>query len=987
MKTFEEEHAEELKDSKKYEELFEYCSSFPEDGLAIAYLASCYYYGYGTEEDDAKAVELYEQAAGQGNDLALLRLGNLYYKGIGTKKDLKKAFELYSKAKEYGFVQAYYRLAACYKDGAGTEQDYEKALENFEVCIDYPNAFDSGELAEIWVWTAECHEELKNETEAESAYNQAIEIYSKLTDGSDGEAEYHLGKIREKGCPNVRDKKLAFQFYEEASMKGYGGATLRLAKCYEKGIGVEKNEKKAFQLMKKLADKFPLVEVWLAAYYDYGIGTEENIARAINIYNKYTDDRDEDISGYARFGMGVCYFHGKGVACDKGKALELFQGSNYGLADIYARAITDAQPSDFYALSLMYKCNMWENIRPDAKRSFEFCLSAYEKSGRTAYQKELAEMYFWGRGTKKDLKKALELFKEAGEAQNEQYIGEFYYYGSNVPRDYSLAVQLFYKGITENNSHSAVYLGLCYLNGYGVEKNMDKALSWFEKAAEMEGACAAFGLVLGAFVILGNENRYYEKSKDAAAMLQKAAKQNNFLQFIYDMYTKFETDTYARFLMECIQKKWEMHYKKRKPYWYFIKYFLVNVREILKKEKKGSIKTLRADIIRLREELLKTQTENSQKDNVIEEKERYISELSKEVEYYRDTLSHDVKNMSHDVQNMGHDVQNIGSDVQEINMRTQRMQEQLLQLTAFVKSELPDMIKESRIEFRRLIKEKTDEDDRDIIISDFISAVSAHIDNSIRTSSASTLVENERDYLKSLFGSGWNKLLADSQISLISAGVLWKSCSDIADVDFDYSGICISATSALESELKRYFFVGFQDFMLKKYGKPDSGNWEKTFSVWPEELLAVTEWEFRSSLNKYENNPAKNRKPGIDLKDSKSVTLGKIPYLFGVKKPAHQTKKQSQLLLSRLNEYLSAIVNVSYEEKPIDIFIKPGKKGSFITRCDEVRKKYRNPSAHTDVIARDDARHCYQEVIGRIAAYDYSTDITSLLLELVQVVK
>lgn len=82
----------------------------------------------------------------------------------------------------------------------------------------------------------------------------------------------------------------------------------------------------------------------------------------------------------------------------------------------------------------------------------------------------------------------------------------------------------------------------------------------------------------------------------------------------------------------------------------------------------------------------------------------------------------------------------------------------------------------------------------------------------------------------------------------MSAGVLWKSCASITKDNFDFSGVCISATSALESELKRVFYTGFQNFLEARYGKPDTNNWKYTFANWPEKLLSCTQYDFKKSL-------------------------------------------------------------------------------------------------------------------------------------------
>lgn len=52
--------------------------------------------------------------------------------------------------------------------------------------------------------------------------------------------------------------------------------------------------------------------------------------------------------------------------------------------------------------------------------------------------------------------------------------------------------------------------------------------------------------------------------------------------------------------------------------------------------------------------------------------------------------------------------------------------------------------------------------------------------------------------------------------------MLWQGCAGVTMPDFDYSGICISVTTALEAELRRVFFDGFGDYLAASYGAPET---------------------------------------------------------------------------------------------------------------------------------------------------------------------
>lgn len=315
-------------------------------------------------------------------------------------------------------------------------------------------------------------------------------------------------------------------------------------------------------------------------------------------------------------------------------------------------------------------------------------------------------------------------------------------------------------------------------------------------------------------------------------------------------------------------------------------------------------------------------------------------------------------------------VTDIHDQVSQMNGRTERMEQQLDKLVGFVETDLKSML---AVEKRKLQKATDD----DAAVAGFISTTSNYINTHIV--SPDDIVEQETKHLQSLFGDNWSRLLPASRTSLISAGVLWKSCSRITKEHFDFSGVCISATSALEAELKRIFYIGFQSYLEAKYGIPDADNWETTFSNWPEKLLSTTRLEFKKAFEKYRRNSQRERKP--ILTKGKAFTMGVLPFMFG-KADRFRDLEQEELLRTRLIEYLGSIVADSYKSNPIRAFYDPNDRNCVVERSERVRRDYRNKAAHVDVISRNQAEECYQQVIGKIDALEYASDVTGLIIDL-----
>lgn len=322
----------------------------------------------------------------------------------------------------------------------------------------------------------------------------------------------------------------------------------------------------------------------------------------------------------------------------------------------------------------------------------------------------------------------------------------------------------------------------------------------------------------------------------------------------------------------------------------------------------------------------------------------------------------------------------IYSVVRETNECTKQIAGNLSSILTFIKDDLSSTLREAKNQLRDNAAVVKSDKLTDETVSTFIEKMSEYINQN--TKSSEVLFVEETRHLASLFGQAWKKLLPTSRTSLISAGVLWKSCAEIKDdKDFDFSGICISATAALENELKRYFYTGFQRYLEKIYGSPSDEKWEETFKNWPEAVLSTSKYEYERALK----NPTKFKKP--ILRAGTIFTLGSMPFLLGLWRGKNVSDDQFSLLMDRMDEYLKTIVKDIYQTDARLVFVENGKKDSFVNKCERIRREYRNKAAHVDVVTKIQAEDCYRAVIGKIDAYDHTANITSALLELFSILK
>lgn len=118
----------------------------------------------------------------------------------------------------------------------------------------------------------------------------------------------------------------------------------------------------------------------------------------------------------------------------------------------------------------------------------------------------LGEMYALGRGVRQNTEKAVELFTSAashGCAAAQNRLGQLQMEGK---KDYASAMSWFRKAAGQGDALAYSAIGDLYANGYGVDRNEDKAMEYYRKAAAAgdAGACLRLG-------------RLYEQGKEVKA--------------------------------------------------------------------------------------------------------------------------------------------------------------------------------------------------------------------------------------------------------------------------------------------------------------------------------------------------------------------------------------------------------------------------------------------------------------------------------------
>lgn len=313
--------------------------------------------------------------------------------------------------------------------------------------------------------------------------------------------KYYHGKDVEK------NELLALSYLREAADKDYGLAQYKLGMLYQNGTIVNQSDSLAFFWFQK-GNKSPNCQAKMqySLCYFLGMGVEVNDSIAYSCFNKLVECSDSTISASAEFFIAYMHEKGRGRKVDISKAIEWYtKSANHGEVNAMA------QLGIIYVLS----GKATENI-PKGLKWTQKCVALNNSVG----QRVLAKMYSLGIGVEKDLEKSFQLYKLAADQGDVLSIAELaqrYIY----KEEYENALHYLYLGVEQDNAVCQLLLGKMYFLGEGVEKDIHKAIGFYQLSAQ-QGLIKAY-IFLGAAYA---EGMGVEKDMNKAKVLFEFAAQH-----------------------------------------------------------------------------------------------------------------------------------------------------------------------------------------------------------------------------------------------------------------------------------------------------------------------------------------------------------------------------------------------------------------------------------------------------------------------------
>lgn len=431
--------ARELHEKEKYEEAVELYKQGIEAGDE-----KCWYgyaillkEGNGISADSESAMSILREhfdailALANSGDAAAMRIvGFYYYNGFTVEANEVTALGWFEKSANAGDVGAMVKLGSVYRRANYTTS---KAFKWFL------KAAELGHIhAQFWVAHMYSHGE-----GVKQDFPAAFKWYSRAAKQGDVTSQTNLGVCYANGKGADQNMEEAIKWYIKAAKQGYAPAQLYLGFAYRKGEGVHQNWEEATKWISRAAlQGLPRAQENLANMYYYGNGVEQNFNEAAQWWIKSAEQ------GYAlaQYNLGVLYYYGEGVDQSFTQAIHW-----------YRKAAEQNESSSQNNLGLMYARG--EGIEQDYVQA-SYWYSKAASHGDSYGFANLGNLYRDGLGVCFSAQKAVELWCKACEAKED--ICNFASYN----------------------------LGYAYYDGWGVERDLNKAKYHFELAIKNGYQCS-----------------------------------------------------------------------------------------------------------------------------------------------------------------------------------------------------------------------------------------------------------------------------------------------------------------------------------------------------------------------------------------------------------------------------------------------------------------------------------------------------------------
>lgn len=452
-------------------------------GLALEYLELL------INSEYEKAIKYVLSKHEEGNDYFDYTISMFIYTGVITQYDIQYAITLAKNAMTGNKAWGCCVMALFYKIGMGLPKDEEMAND----LLKKAESMSNGRLETILyrIFVAKC---------IDNDIDKVYDILKTIENTSGFEEDVlkvHLAKAYLFGLGVESNHKKAWKFMQQALsvMPIFPTIEYMKAMCYHHGICVDHNDNIALNYAVK-ASTFCFSEIdeaykLIAELLLHGKNVDHDIDTALKYAtqaNELKHGQDEEVKALIDEINQISAIEQHRNAADNGDAeacfkyaAELLIGAhiekNVGTAIQYLRQAVNMGDTDaLYWLGMVYST---EDGFIDHHKAIEYLSKAAENYHPYALYR-LGLYYKNGIGIEVDMVKALECFAQAanqGVADAQIEMGDANYdLNGQGDMSYEWAYKWFKKAADQGNHLGQYKLALCYKDGIGIERDIDKAI-------------------------------------------------------------------------------------------------------------------------------------------------------------------------------------------------------------------------------------------------------------------------------------------------------------------------------------------------------------------------------------------------------------------------------------------------------------------------------------------------------------------------------
>lgn len=455
-------------------------------GRACYSLATLYRQGsLGLTKDMDKALLYYKKGAERRNIACLDELGDIYAEGCeGVAANPSKAAEYYRAGNVNGEgcpgtrMAIVPKLLKLYSAGIGLPQDTDLAIEYMESLKECPG---TALLARLYLAKGDSTGDPET---AKQYYEKAVDTLERR-DPNDAEAIYLLSRLNAEGTGVAQNQSTAAALLNEAFGKGSLAAKFEVERPTIRSGATPPDEATLKMVRDAATAGSPQAQFELASLMLEGVGMEKNTGRAFALLKSSAKSGNLDASHT----LGKIYASGSLGRKNPEKALGLLEsaaarghaGAALEAARIYQRGLVGA---------------------PEPDKAIKLFTQA-AAGGQGAAHLALAKIYSAGRIATPAPSLAARHYLEAaqlGDKDARIAVLKFFFTNNSAERrgaaqpgtiafeiQRSAEKELIFECAKEYAGTelpaTSYYLGTCYAEGIGVEKNPTEALAWLAKAS------------------------------------------------------------------------------------------------------------------------------------------------------------------------------------------------------------------------------------------------------------------------------------------------------------------------------------------------------------------------------------------------------------------------------------------------------------------------------------------------------------------------